>query len=150
MVEQPPIKPNEKPPDLKAPDKAPGPPGPKASGPPSDDGIGGSGSGNYGAVGGDGGSRFGWYGGKVQDAVHQALDQNSETRDASIHHLKVRIWIDSTGRVTRASLSGSSGNPAVDEALKNQALPGVRISDPPPSDMPMPIVMVIDEVRPPQ
>ena len=149
MVEQPPIKPNEKPKDVaKAPDKAPGPPGPKASGPPSDDGIGGSGGGDGSIGGGNSESRFGWYGGKIQEAVHQALNQNSQTRHASIHHLRVRIWIDPTGCVTRAALSGTTGDPAVDDALKNRALAGVRISEPPPSDMPMPVVMNIDEQRP--
>jgi TonB family protein len=150
MVEQPPVKPNEPKPKAlaKAPDKPPGPPGPKASGPPSDDGLNGAGGGGGTIGGGDGGSRFGWYGGEVQDAVHQALNQNNKTSHASIRHLRVRIWIDSTGRVTRASLSGSSGDPAVDDALKNQALLGMQLSEPPPSDMPMPVVMVIDETRP--
>ncbi|MCE0521632.1 MAG: energy transducer TonB [Methylacidiphilales bacterium] len=149
MVEQPPIKPNEvKPKDMVKSDKAPGPPGPKASGPPSDDGIGGNGNGD-GGIGGDGyGSRFGWYGGIVQQAVHQALTENDKTRFANIHHLRVRIWIDSAGRVTRATLSGSSGDPSLDDALKNNALTSVRLSQPPPSDMPMPVVMTIDEERP--
>jgi len=150
MVEQPPIKPNEKPKDVaKAPDKAPGPPG-KPSGPASDDGIGGGGGGGGGTIGGggDGGSRFGWYGSKVQDAVHVALNQNAQTRHASFRHLKVHLWIDSTGHVTRSTITGSSGDTTVDDALKNQALASVRISEPPPSDMPMPVVMTIDEERP--
>jgi protein TonB len=149
-VEQPPIKPNEpKPKDIaKAPEKAPGPPGPKASGPPSDDGIGGAGGTGGDGSGDGGGSRFGWYGSKIQDAVHQALDQNTTTRRASVRHLKVRIWIDSTGCISRAALVGTSGDAAVDQALKDQALTGLRLSEPPPSDMPMPVVMSIDEERP--
>jgi len=149
MVEQPPIKPNEKPKDMtKAPDKAPGPPG-KPSGPASDDGIGGPGGGG-GTIGGggDGGSRFGWYGAKVQDAVHQALDQNTKTRHASFSHLHIRLWIDSAGRVTRATVTGSSGDPVIDDVLKNQAFANVQITEPPPSDMPMPVVMTIDAARP--
>jgi len=145
MVEQTPPKPNEPKPSNVT--HAPGPAGPKATGPASDDGLGG-GSGGDGSIGGDGGgSRFGWYAGKIQDAVHQALSQNNQTSHASIHHLRVRIWIDSSGKVTRATISGSSGDPAVDNALKNEALVGVRLAEPPPSDMPMPVVMNIDEQR---
>ena len=57
--------------------------------------------------------------------------------------VQVRIWADSSGRITRASLAGSSGDPAVDNAIRNNALAGLQLPEPPPADMPMPINMRI-------
>jgi hypothetical protein len=150
MVEQPPVlKPEEKPKDEpKNPDKPPGPPTPAASGPPSDFGLGGPGGGGDGGLGGDGGgSRWGWYAGEVQARITEALRQNDKTKDAKLH-LKVRIWADNSGRITRALLAGSSGDASIDDALKNQVLTGLSLPEAPPTDMPMPIVMMINEQRP--
>jgi hypothetical protein len=149
MVEQPPIKPNEAKPKAEAKsDKPPGPPGPAATGPASEFGLGGGGGG--GGIGGDGdggGSKFGWYASSVVSSVHDALLKNEKTKVASIR-IKVRIWVDSDGRVSRATLSGSTGDASIDNALQNQVLTGLSLPEAPPSDMPMPIVMMINEARP--
>lgn len=149
MVEQPPIKPNEAKPKAEAKsDKPPGPPGPAATGPASDFGLGGGGGG--GGIGGDGdggGSKFGWYASSVVSSVHDALLKNEKTKVASIR-IKVRIWVGSDGRVSRAALSGSTGDASIDDALQNQVLTGLNLPEAPPSDMPMPIVMMINEARP--
>ncbi len=107
------------------------------------------GGGDGGDIGGGGGngSKFGWYAAEVQARIADALRQNSKTRGANLR-LKVRIWSDSSGRITRAELSGSSGDPAVDAAIKNEVLVGLKLQEPPPQDMPMPIVMMIREQRP--
>jgi len=150
LVEITPIKPIDKPKDeAKAPDKAPGPPGPKA-GPASDDGLSNGGSGGGGGTIGGGGDAdpYAVYGGEVQDAVRQALSQNSSTSRASIHHLRIKIWINSNGRVTRAAPAISTGDPTVDEALKNQALVGIQLPDPPPSGKSISFDMYIDADRP--
>jgi len=150
VVEVTPIKPMDKPKDApKAPDHAPGPPGPKASGPPSDDGLAGGGGGGDGGIGGSGPvDPFAVYAGEVQDAVKQALGRNSATSHANIHHLRVKLWINSTGRVTRVAPAESSGDPTVDDALRNQALVGTQISDPPPSGKSISFDMYSDAVRP--
>jgi hypothetical protein len=75
------------------------------------------------------------------------LRQNSKTRDARLK-LRVRIWSDTSGRITRSELSGSSGDASVDTAIQNEVLTGLQLQEPPPADMPMPIVMLIDEQRP--
>jgi protein TonB len=62
--------------------------------------------------------------------------------------IKVRVWSDSSGRIVRAELSGTSGDPTVDTAIKNEVLVGLQLQEPPPQDMPMPIVMMIREQRP--
>lgn len=149
MVEQPPVKPQEAKPKQEAKnDKPPGPPGPKASGPASDVGLGGSGGDGNGLGNGDGGgSRFGWYAAEVQARIADAFRQNSKTRDANIQ-LKVRIWVDSAGRITRADLADSTGNPDIDAAVRNEVLVGLVLQDPPPQDMPMPIIMRVTARRP--
>ena len=61
-------------------------------------------------------------------------------KDASFH-VKVRVWFDTTGRITRSKLSSSTGDPAVDSAIKDEVLAGLQLP-PPPQGMPTrPIVM---------
>jgi outer membrane biosynthesis protein TonB len=147
MVEQPPVKPQEaKPKENKDPAKPPSPPGPPATGPASDFGLAGGGGGG-GGIGGGGGSKYGWYASEVVSRVTSALQDNEKTRDARLK-MRVRIWSDANGRIARVELSGSSGDPAVDAAIKNEVLTGLQLQEPPPADMPMPIVMQIDEQRP--
>jgi outer membrane biosynthesis protein TonB len=146
MVEQPPVnKPEDKPKDPSKPN-SPAPPGPAATGPASDFGLAGGGGGG-GIGGGGGGSKYGWYAGKVQEAIAEALRRNAKTHDASLH-VKVRIWSDNTGRITRAVLSGTSGDPSLDEAIRDEVLTGLVLPEAPPSDMPMPIVLRLNEQRP--
>lgn len=85
-------------------------------------------------------SRWGWYASQVQTTVAQALQQNPTTRFAEFR-VEARIWADATGRITRARLASSTGNATVDDAITNQVLLGLILKEPPPGDMPMPIVM---------
>jgi len=110
--------------------------------------IGGSGSGNgTGAGGGVGGSRWGWYAGKVQSQVRTVLLTNKKTRAAAMR-ITVRIWADAAGKVTRAKLDGGTGDAELDTAIRDEVLPGLTLSEPPPDGMPMPIVMRITAKRP--
>ncbi len=86
------------------------------------------------------GTRFGWYAGQVQSKVEEALRNNRKTRSAEMT-VQVRIWPDTTGRITRAQLAGSTGDPSVDAALKSEVLTGLQLREPPPAEMPMPIVL---------
>jgi len=149
MIEQTPVDANEPKPDDK-----PAPPSPslgtgiKGDGPA--DGFGLSGSGGNGYLGGSGGhvgSRWGWYAGEVQVAIGDALRKNNQTRTAGFRN-EVRVWLDSTGRVTRVQLVSSTGDPAVDQAIKDNVLNGLQLPDPPPAGMPMPIVMRVTALRP--
>lgn len=105
--------------------------------------IGGRGTGK----GGGGGSKFGAYAGQVQSRVVDALRNHKKTRSAALN-VKVRVWADSTGRITRATLSGTSGDAAVDRAIRDEILTGLQLSSPPPEGMPMPIVMRLSATRP--
>lgn len=109
---------------------------------------GGSGNGKIGGTGKrGGGSRFGWYAAKVQSTIADALRRNSSTRKAVLS-LQVKIWADADGRITRAQLVGTSGDPAVDAALKNQILTGLQLPQAPPAGMPMPINLRITARKP--
>jgi outer membrane biosynthesis protein TonB len=108
-------------------------------GPGGDSSMGTAGNGSvFGGSGKRGGSKFGWYAGPVQSRIAEALRTNKGTRGVKIESLPVRIWVDSNGAISRVELRGSTGQSGQDEAIR-QALLGLRLSEPPPSDMPMPI-----------
>lgn len=98
----------------------------------------GNGNGSGKRVGGGGGSKFGYYAAQVQNSVSSSIRRHSKTRSASLT-VVARIWVDETGRVTRATLSGTSGDPSVDNALTNEVLTGLQLQSPPPAGMKMPI-----------
>lgn len=152
MIEQQPVQeekkeeaPKDKPPD------APAPLGTGITGPGggADLGLGNGlgGGGGYGG-GGGGGTKYGWYASEVQNRVADALRSNPRTRRATMN-VVIRIWPDSSGRVTKVRLSKTTGNPELDNTLQNDILNGLQLSDPPPADMPLPIVMRISAQRPP-
>jgi len=119
----------------------------KGNGP---DSFGLSSSGGGGALGGNGhhGSKFGWYAAQVITQVEDALRANPKIRAAKLRII-VRIWPDPiTDRVTRVELSGSTGDPALENAIKNEVMTGLQLREAPPKDMPLPIVMRITAQRP--
>jgi len=148
MVEQEPV-PNDEPPPEAAPEAPPaidlGGGNPGGAGP----GVGpGGGTGRPGGTGRiGGGSKYGWYAAKIQSTIADALRSNSSTKSSSIS-LQVRVWANADGRITRATLVGTSGNPATDAALKNQVLTGLQLPQAPPAGMPMPITLRITARKP--
>jgi periplasmic protein TonB len=160
MIEQPKMaepeikqeKPIDKPKDEPVKDaKNDQPPGPlsldaKATGPGDLFGLGGKPGGSpYG--GGGGGSRWGWYTSIVTGQMEAALQANPRTRNA-VMELQVRIWADPTGHVTRVVLTPSTGDADLDTVIRNQVLGSLVLREPPPKDMPMPIVTKVTERRP--
>lgn len=100
-----------------------------------------------GGAGGQGtGNRFGSYFSQVKEALSDALRQNPRTRNASFN-VKVRIWADLTGRITRAKLVESTGDAAVNEALKSGVLIGRQLPDTP-DGMNMPVELHLTARRP--
>jgi periplasmic protein TonB len=129
------------------------PPGPlsldaKAVGPGDSFGLGGK-PGGHGLIGGGGGggSRWGWYASIVQSQVETALHANPRTRSA-VMQMKIRLWADPSGRINRVQIDSSSGDPDVDAAIRNEVLAGLTLREPPPKDMPMPIMMRITSRKP--
>ena len=150
MVEQTPVNEPEEKPD----DSPPDDPGPAvtSSGPPGNDAFGlrgGKGGGGGSGLGGSrkSNSKWGWYAGQVQNKISDALRNHSKTKKASMR-LEVRVWPDNTGRITKASLAGTTGDSAMDSAIKNEILTGMQLQEPPPADMPRPIVLRVTAKRP--
>ena len=122
--------------------------------PPLGTGIKGPGGDNFGLgdkagngrIGGDG-SKWGWYASKVQSRIQQALQQNRKTRTASMN-VNVRVWADPDGRISRAQLAGSTGDPSLDSTLRDEVLTGLQLPEPPPAGMPAPITLHVTARRP--
>jgi len=112
-------------------------------------GLGGSGNGGgtFGGQPGGGGSKWGAFAGQVQTKVANALRSNSQTKKANLK-IQVRIWSDSTGRITRAKLDASTGDSKLDQVIQNDVLTNLQLDQPPPAGMPMPIVMRLTARRP--
>jgi TonB family protein len=92
-------------------------------------------------------ARWASYASQIQGQIADGLRNNPRTRKANARAV-VRIWVDGTGRVTRAQLGGSTGNKAVDDAIENEVLKGAQFREAPPAGMPMPIVLRVTARRP--
>jgi hypothetical protein len=141
---QPEDKPEEEPP--KPPDQPPIGTNIKGDGSSNGFNLGNSGGNGFGARNSNA-TRFGWYAGQVQSTIGEALRNNRKTRTAELA-VRARIWADQTGRVSRAQLSGSTGDPALDSAIRDEVLTGLRLREPPPPGMLMPIVLRLSAKRP--
>ena len=62
--------------------------------------------------------------------------------------VRVKVWADATGRITKVSLGGSTGIAELDNAIKSEVLSDLVLPEPPPQGMPMPIVMHFSAKRP--
>jgi TonB family protein len=117
----------------------------KGDGPGDSFGLG-SNPGNGRIGSGGNGSKWGWYASQVSSRIQAALQQNRKTRSASMN-IRVRVWPDPTGRITRAQIAGSTGDPALDSAV-DEALTGLQLQEAPPAGMPAPIVLQVAARRP--
>jgi outer membrane biosynthesis protein TonB len=158
MVEQTPMKepevkqekPLDKPKEAPKPDSPP--PGPlgldaKGEGPGDSFNLAGRPGGNGLLGGGGGGSRWGWYASIVQTQIEQALRENQKTRNAKLR-IEVRLWSDASGRIDRVQLVNSTGDAGIDAIITAEVLTGLRLREPPPKDMPMPITARLTERQP--
>ena len=64
---------------------------------------------------------------------------NKKTRGAVVK-VEAQLWLDDAGHVTRVQLVSSSGNSGIDAAVQNEVLAALALREPPPKDMPMPII----------
>jgi periplasmic protein TonB len=93
------------------------------------------------------GTKWAWYANQVQSRIQQALQQNRKTRRASVN-VNVRVWPDANGRINRAQLANSTGDPLLDTAIRDEVLTGLQLEQPPPNDMPAPITLRLMARRP--
>lgn len=89
-----------------------------------------------------GGNPWGRYDALLSEAVSSAFQQalaRDKTLKGKNYKVMLKVWIDSSGKVTRAALIDSTGDERADEVLK-EALSSMRaLRDVPPADMPQPV-----------
>ena len=68
-----------------------------------------------------------------------ALRAHEKTRNA-VMQVEIRLWADASGRVSRVQLVSSTGDSALDAVIRNEVFGGLVLREPPPKDMPMPMV----------
>jgi protein TonB len=144
MIEQQPVQ-DEKKTDAPKPKSldAPAPLGTSITGPGGgpDLGLGSGlgGGGGYGGGTGGGGSKYGWYATEVQNRIADAVRNDPRMRRGAMNVI-VRIWPDATGRILKATVS-RGGNATLESTVQDSILTGLKLPEPPPADMPLPIVM---------
>ncbi len=148
QVEKPMDKPDDQP---KPADKPPEGLGTSIKGPGSGMAGLGSGRGLNGVIGGTGKGRGGKaaasYAGQVQSKITEALRNNPRMRKASIKGVKFSVVLDASGRITGVKLIGSTGDSAMDEAIRSEILTGLQLREPPPGGKPMTITMMLRAQR---
>jgi TonB family protein len=95
--------------------------------------------------GGDGSARFGWYYARIASDIEEAFRKQKKLNSASAR-VELRIWADEGGRINRVQLLKSTGNADLDEALRS--IVGLRLKQPPPQDIPMPMIARFTARRP--
>ena len=93
------------------------------------------------------GSRWGWYASIVQSQIESALRGNSRTRNA-VMQVQIRLWADGSGRISRVQLVSSTGDAGLDAIIRDDVLGSLTLREPPPKDMPMPMVTRVTARRP--
>ncbi len=139
------MKPAEQPPQDPTPSLGTGLTG---NGPGDAFGLGGRDKGYYAGSGGGGGgrSRFGGYFSEVVRAVTDALGKDPATRNANFD-VRVKVWSDLNGRVTKVKLISSTGDPALDKAVRTGSLLGCQLPDLP-TGLRMPLELRLNLRRP--
>jgi hypothetical protein len=83
----------------------------------------------------------------VQAQIEAALRANQKTRHA-VMQIQIRLWSDSSGRISRVQLISSTGSADLDAAVRDEVLSGLTLREPPPKDMPMPIITRVTARKP--
>lgn len=108
----------------------------------------GMGGGKIGGTGtGGAGSKWGRYNSGLGRSIKAALENHSSTKSASFPPVRVSLWIGPTGRITRARVMDSTGQPDLDRIIADQVLPGTQY-EPQPEGMPSPIILRINARKP--
>lgn len=96
-----------------------------------------------GKIGGTKGmAAYAWYTDQIKTRIEEALAAQKELAKAQ-YRVIVHIWLTRDGRVERAELNGSSGDPATDKLIR-KALAGMgAVVEALPDDMPQPVKLRI-------
>lgn len=96
----------------------------------------GDGTGGIGSGGGPG-SRYAGYYANLASQIEDAYRQSKRVSTASAR-VEIRVWADSSGRISRVELVRSTGDPELDDSIRSVV--GLRLREPPPPDIPMPML----------
>jgi TonB family protein len=89
--------------------------------------------------------RYAWYYGRLAAELADAFRGVNALQSASAT-VELRVWVDGRGRVSRVKLARSTGDRALDEAIRS--VQGLTLRQPPPSDVPMPMIARLVVRRP--
>jgi len=106
----------------------------------------GDGGGMVGSGGGTG-TGTGSYDQYLGYAIQQAV-QRDDRVNRLVFEVRADVWLDADGRLVRAELVGSSGNPRTDDALVDALRAMPRIDVAPPSSLRFPLRVAIRGKRP--
>jgi outer membrane biosynthesis protein TonB len=106
----------------------------------------GDGGGMVGSGGGTG-TGTGSYDQYLGYAIQQAV-QRDDRVNRLVFDVRADVWLDAEGRLSRAELVGSTGNPKTDEALIDALRSMPRIETAPPSSLHFPLRVAIRGKRP--
>jgi len=97
------------------------------------------GGGNLIGGSGGGGSLYGWYAGqistKLQKTANDIIQKEGGVPPGKWEKVSFEVTVDVFGKITKFSILKSSGNPKIDDAVKN-ALQMAHSFEPPPPGMP--------------
>lgn len=86
------------------------------------------------------------YAGQAASRIADAMRRHGKLKHSNMT-ITAKVWIDATGRITRATTQ-SSGDAALDAALRDEVLNGMQLSGPPPEGMKMPVNLKLSARRP--
>jgi TonB family protein len=135
--------PDNKPPSPH-PEAPPGPPALEGPGQGAPDGFGlaGGGNGSFGGGDGGGGSRFGWYAQLIKSRAQESL-QKQRRLNGHRYRVNVQLWLASDGTTQRVELISSTGKTDIDQMIREALGAMPKLPEPPPPDMPEPVVMEV-------
>ena len=85
----------------------------------------------------DNARRFGWYYAHIAAEIEDVFRKQKRLSMASTR-VELRVWADESGLIERVQLIHSTGRAELDEAI--QSVVGHRLKEPPPRDIPMPLI----------
>lgn len=124
----------------------PPPPGPPAlagpgEGPPNAFGLVGGGTGDWGTGGGGtAAAGYEWYGG-LSVARGEAALQKQRKLSGQRYQVVVELWLSPDGAIDHVDVVKSSGKSEVDQVIEETLTAMAKLPQPPPKDMPMPVVL---------
>jgi TonB family protein len=108
----------------------------------------GAGSGGGSTGGGGGGLGSAAYSGYMTNMLQQGLVRDPRTRLLAFDDIRVNLWLDAAGKLTKVELVEGSGDPKIDQAVLAMVRSLGGFDQRPPASLPFPSRMTIKGRRP--